>query len=175
MSVLETKFYIGYFLLFSFHNIQERADKIRESSLLLKKKRITDEQFLDRILHITKKFNDDGAMQIIDSEESEQQNESDQQDESDQEDESDTQISDRGKCIACAIRQCEIILVPCFHIVICSSCWQERVIEHESQCDILFKSNKRKLIAEKKKVTCPCCSNVVGKAQPFYMATISQT
>lgn len=82
------------------------------------------------------------------------------------------QLTEKGVCISCRMEQCDIILIPCFHIVVCSNCWKKQVESHENQCKIAYKNNKRKLALESKKVQCPCCENIVSKSQEFFMATI---
>lgn len=79
----------------------------------------------------------------------------------------------KGTCISCQTAYCDIILVPCFHIVICSKCWSDKISAHEKQCEITFKNNKRKMALEKKKIPCPCCDGIVNRAQEFFMATIN--
>lgn len=140
---------------------------IRESFNLLKNKLLTPSQFLDRILHITKKFNDESGLMAIKAPE---ENLDTSLNEVDHEEEPAKQT--QGICIACKLNQCQIILVPCFHIVVCKDCWNDRVKAHERQCGIAHTNNIRKRNAEMKKVTCPCCSDIVTNASPFFMATI---
>lgn len=77
-----------------------------------------------------------------------------------------------GICISCVAVPCDIILTPCFDIVVCSSCWTQKVEKHKQDCEVLYKNNRRKLEKEKQKVLCPCCSNVVKAAKEFRMAAI---
>lgn len=79
-----------------------------------------------------------------------------------------------GICISCVAVPCDIILVPCYDIVVCSSCWASKVEKHTQNCEVLYKNNKRKLDREKQKILCPCCSNVVKEAKTFRMATIQK-
>lgn len=37
----------------------------------------------------------------------------------------------KGLCISCLTNNCDIILLPCFHTVICSKCWKVKVDAHE--------------------------------------------
>lgn len=95
-------------------------------------------------------------------------------------DESDQSIDDaqveqaelpKGTCIVCLKNLCDIILVPCFEIVICSICWAQQKQQHEERCDVLYKKNKRKLVTEKKKLKCPSCDNIVKECKEFHMAS----
>lgn len=148
---------------------------IRESTQLLKDKQITHEQFLVRILHIANKFQyvhdllpGGNESSSIDSNQDELNG-------------NDATVNDtpappkpvEGMCIACH-KRCEIVLIPCFHIVICSACWDRRASEHVAQCKVLYKDNKKKMNSEFKRVTCPCCDKVITKAQPFFMASIAE-
>lgn len=132
---------------------------------LLKKKRITPEQFLDRILFINKSIE---PTQPI-----EEHSEMDDSvvDTASVHDTS-TPSAPKGTCISCMSQICDIILLPCFDIVICSKCWDDERKKHERECDVLYKNNKRKLAAEKKKMKCPCCSQIVNQAKEFRMATV---
>lgn len=79
----------------------------------------------------------------------------------------------KGTCIMCLKNLCDIILLPCFHIVVCSTCWEKTKSTHEKQCDILYSKNKRKLTLEKKKVKCPTCDDVVKNTNEFHMANFN--
>lgn len=73
--------------------------------------------------------------------------------------------------MVCLERRCDIILLPCFEIVVCSQCWQDICAKHINECNEIYKNNKRKLATEKKKVLCPCCGKVVVETKEFRMAT----
>lgn len=77
-----------------------------------------------------------------------------------------------GTCISCLTRPCDIVLQPCFDIVVCSECWEERKQKHERACEVMYKNNNKKISAEKKKVLCPCCGECVKKTNKFNMATV---
>lgn len=79
----------------------------------------------------------------------------------------------KGTCIVCLDKICDIILVPCFHIVICSTCWASAKENHIQQCEILFAKNKRKQALEKKKIKCPACEHIVQQSNTFHMATFN--
>lgn len=161
---------IDFILTFHLNFLKDRAIMIRESFNLIKTKQLTPSQFLDRILHITKKFNDEsGIMAIKAVEEGNPETSLNETDHGEHQNEPEKQT--QGICIACKLNQCQIILVPCYHIVICKDCWNDRVKAHERHCGNTYK-DKRKKNADMKKVTCPCCDNIVANAAPFYMATI---
>lgn len=147
---------------------------VRESNSLLKDKRITPDQFLDRMVFIFTKKIDEIASCLMDNES--ETSTSDNEEEALGElslTEPPVQAPLKGLCIACRSAQCDIILTPCFDIVVCSKCWSGMVDDHKKQCEIIYKKNKRKLVLEKKNVPCPSCQKVVKNAQPFFMATIS--
>lgn len=131
----------------------------------MKDKRVTAEQFLDRILYIVKP--DEFSSDTMDSDQPEDEEVSILNESSD-----DSQNTCNGFCIACKIRQCDIILMPCFHIVVCKQCWKENEAKHHETCEALYSKNKRKMEAEKKKVPCPCCDKIVEKWNEFHMAAI---
>lgn len=131
----------------------------------MKNERINADQFLDRILYINKP--DDFEM------------EGNNQDDnnvsmtlSEPENDADANSPPKGICIACKSRHCDIILLPCFDIVVCSKCWNDIKHNHEAQCEIKYKKNQRKKESEKKKVLCPCCGKVVKQSNEFHMANI---
>lgn len=62
-----------------------------------------------------------------------------------------TPNANNGTCISCKIRNCDIIFTPCFHIVVCSTCWEEKKQKHIRECEIIHKRNKRRMEVEKKK------------------------
>lgn len=149
---------------------------IRDSCTLLKNKRFTPEQFLDRIVHICTKKSDEvlkNVTEILLEDDRSDTNEIDQLNELNVSENPSQQNSTKGMCISCLATQCDIILLPCFHIVICSVCWKSQVETHEKHCEITYKNNKRKFTLEKKKVPCPCCENIVTRAQEFFMATVN--
>lgn len=160
--------------------MQERSDEIRSSSQRLNNNLITPDQYLNRIVYIyTKKF--DGILrngiQLSGSENSSETT----SENNDNIEESFAELSvcepeqqQKGVCISCRSAQCDIILVPCYHIVVCSKCWNDQAEYHKQQTKILFKNNKRKQAIEEKKVPCPCCDKIVLQAQEFFMATINQ-
>lgn len=125
--------------------------------------RITAEQFLDRMLHISKKTN------IL--EHDLPADESDKLEESDRIEDDPRAAAVKGTCISCMTRQCDIILLPCFDIVVCSTCWSDIIKKHETNCEQIYKNNKRKQCTEKRKVVCPCCGNIVNESKEFRMAT----
>lgn len=159
---------------------QERSDHIRKSCTMLNDERLTPEQFLDRITHIcTKKYGKlTNVMEII----SENNNDADIEEsfadlsvcEQPEQDQIEQEDPKKGTCISCRSAQCDIILIPCYHIVVCSQCWKSQVESHEQQCRVKFKNNKRKEASEKKKVPCTFCEKIVSCAQVFYMATIDK-
>lgn len=123
---------------------------------MLKEGRMTPGQFLDRILHITNHTTEYDRI------------------EDDKEIDDSDKVNEprKGVCISCREKICDIILLPCFDIVICSSCWLEKQEKHISNCEAIYKDNKRKLAIEKKKILCPCCGQLVSKWNPFQMATM---
>lgn len=143
------------------------------SSTLLKDERISPEQFLDRILHINKKIDtlDENSCSSNDDASSPQTE--DGENDSDVSCSGDDQRPNvpNGTCISCLERRCDIILLPCFEIVVCSQCWQDISAKHINECNEIYKNNKRKLATEKKKVLCPCCGKVVVETKEFRMAT----
>lgn len=150
--------------------LQERDNKIRESMTMLKNKRINTSQFLDRILHIKKAIEyvkPDVEPHDADTDESENDLETDMNAV-----DSNSQEVPKGTCVQCLSRTCDIIMLPCFDIVVCSMCWQEKKSKHERDCDVIYKNNKRKLVIEKKKVCCPCCNKIVTQTKEFRMAAV---
>lgn len=147
-------------------SLQERANKIRDSMYLLKKKRITPNQFLDRILFINKSIE-----KVEFPEDHLDLNESVAETVSTEHDASITSAP-KGTCISCLSRICDIIFLPCFDIVLCSKCWENERSKHERECDALYRNNARKLTAEKKKRKCPCCSKIVKETKEFRMASV---
>lgn len=132
----------------------------------MKNERLNAEQFLDRILYISKpdEFERERDVQealdvsmnasIVSNEPEIETN------------------APKGICISCKSRHCDIILMPCFDIVVCSQCWTELKTNHETNCEIKYKKNQRKKESEKKKVLCPCCGKIVKQSNEFHMATI---
>lgn len=145
---------------------------------MLKNERVNPQQFLDRIVHIyTNKFDEISAhiFETLEIEENSDVEEmfGDLTVHEPQQEQPLQQHPKKGQCISCRLAQCDIILLPCFHIVVCSDCWKIQVDNHEKQCKIEFKNNKRKLALESKRVQCPCCENIVSRSQEFFMATIN--
>lgn len=116
---------------------------------LLKNKRINTSQFLDRILYIKK------AIEYVEPDVVSNNKDTDEcvndleADDADGIDSSEPNVPE-GTCIQCVSQPCDIIMLPCFDIVLCSMCWQEKKTKHERDCDVLHKNNKRKLASEKK-------------------------
>lgn len=146
---------------------------IRESSLLLKNNRVTPDQFLDRIVHIFTKKSDEISSNLMSESESSSENGEEALAELSLSEQPVQETPLKGMCISCRSSQCDIILTPCFDIVVCSKCWNDIVNEHVKQSEMTFKNNKRRLALEKKKVPCPSCRNIVKDAREFHMATIS--
>lgn len=132
---------------------------------LLAAQRITEDQFLDQILYITQSIGSSETIHITESDQNEIT-------EFEEDDDPTTDGPAKGTCISCLTKMCDIILLPCFHIVVCSQCWNENKTKHEKDCDVRYKSNKRKLAIEKKKVPCPACNSAVTEAKVFEMASV---
>lgn len=141
---------------------------------MLQNKRINVNQFLDQVLYIIKSIGslaNDIEQVAIDESRTDPNNESLEQ----QEEEFDDPTTDtlpKGTCISCLSKICDIILLPCFHIVVCSKCWKDKRLKHERDCDAIYRSNKKKLSAERKKVPCPACNQTVVEAKVFEMASV---
>lgn len=124
---------------------------------------------MDRILYITRNisYNADTSpneINVIDS--------ADFDNDNDDENIPKDRTPPKGTCISCLNRFCDIVLLPCFHIDVCSDCWNEKVKLHQANCEMLHKNNRKKLANEKKKIECPCCNNIVSKSNEFHMASI---
>lgn len=135
---------------------------IEKCSKLLKKGKLTSDQFLDRIIHIgcksnygnvsNEEGNESGAneedfntsnefvMNEVDCNASNEflTNETDVNAVNNSPTE-----SIKGKCISCVTKFCDIILIPCFHIVVCSDCWRQKKESHIKQCEILYEKNRK--------------------------------
>lgn len=147
---------------------QLRADKLRESCSLLRDERLDAEQFLDRVLYINKPDEfvlEENVQDVLHDESSTSMNFS-------IETASDSTPAPKGICISCKTRHCDIILLPCFDIVVCSVCWEDLKQKHYTQCEIKHKKNHRKKEIEKKKTVCPCCGKIVKQSKEFHMATL---
>lgn len=56
----------------------------------------------------------------------------------------------KGTCISCMSQLSDIILLPCFDIVICSKCWQETKTNHERDCESMYKKKREEISGGKK-------------------------